>query len=130
MDSNKNHMKIPFEDWKKFDVNWSKNRLEEIKEPKKNDAEENTHDTDDESLESNRNATSSLQDTHCHENNTDHLNNGQKQVYDLAMSPLSNSEQVFLLVCGGPGTGKTFKANTIIKHLSSQNIQSHAFSFM
>ena len=41
MDSNKNHVKIPFEYWKKIYVNWSQKHLEEIKEPKKNDSEEN-----------------------------------------------------------------------------------------
>ena len=71
-----------------------------------------------------------MQDTQYQEINTDELNNGQKQAYDLAVLPLSNSEQVFLLVCGGPGTGKTFTANTIIKNLASQIIQTRACSFM
>ena len=48
----------------------------------------------------------------------------------MAVLPLLNKKQVFLLICGGPGTGKTFTADIIIQCLSSHGVISRACSFM
>ena len=126
--------KIPFETWETFDNGWALNKLDQMKNIKNNkDSDKKANDEkEDNSTLNNEFSSNKLQPSSVQENeNTyDDLNTGQKRAYNSALKPIIDGKQTFLLICGGPGTGKTFTANIIVKQLALQGCHSRACSFM
>ena len=53
----------------------------------------------------------------------------QRKAYDVAMESSNTEKQLLLLICGGPGTGKTFTADLVIKNLEKKKfLPTHALS--
>ena len=118
---------IRFEEWMKFDIDWSENRMEEINNPR-NEINNENQDEGVNCLTANENPASSYNE--LNNMSIQKLNSDQRKVYDVAMESSNTGEQLLLLICGGPGTGKTFTADLIIKNLETKNILTHECSFM
>ena len=121
----KNNM-IPFEEWIKFDIDWSENRMEEINNPR-NEINNENQDEGVNCLTANENPASSYNE--LNNMSIQKLNSDQRKVYNVAMESSNTGEQLLLLICGGPGTGKTFTADLIIKNLETKIfLPTHALS--
>ena len=107
--------KIAFEDWSKFDLKWAENRYKEILSPKNDESNVSEN---------------PLSGQNACEVDLNILNSDQRKAYDTALKSSKNGKQLLLLICGVPGTGKTFTADVIIKSFESKGSYSYACSFM
>lgn len=119
--------KVPFCDWNKFGAAFAEKKLQEISEGKHTESDDPTH-CGEGNLNENSLPCKTSEETK--ESFYRRLNDGQKKAFDKAVNKVLVNEQVTLLICGMPGTGKTFTANLIVQYLATKKIYSRACSFM
>ena len=121
------HHGVPFLEWANFGEDWAMDRASELKQPKPPPEITNNGGQEDGALATGVDGEAPV----AHSRPTyEDLNDGQKEGFDSFVHGVIAGEQRFVLIHGGPGTGKTYAASAIVDHLQSAGSKCYAASFM